>query len=600
MTAARLPASPPIQVEYVVPSAITDGTGLADAEVPASLADVFTRFAARPSWEGGNDDSAAADGGADSTTAAGGGAGIGTAAATAGDSDDEGGGDGGGGDSGHGDTPTADPLAGLSEARRRRMARPSIAALKARVAVPSVVDPWDVASPEPDLLAALKATAVPPPIPVPGHWRQKRKYLQNKRGLAKAPFELPPYIAATGIGGLRDAAADAAAEKSMKRIGRERIRPKMGAGGVPAKVLRDAFLVHATKPRLTPIGDLYYELRETEGGGSGGDGAGCRRPVPGELSAELRAALGMPPDGVHPPPWLRAMQQYGPPPAYPTLRLPGVNAPPPPGGVWGYAQGGWGRPPLHPATGRPRWGGTLSVGGAAPGAPAGKGDPAAVAAAAAAEAAEAAMVAAKARRWGETVPDDNTDDTDQAGGGPLGEAAGDADEATAAATVGAATVVPPPPPDTEDGAGAGAAGVGVPPPPPPPPLPGTAGGPPVQLRKGGPASTAAGAVGAAAAEGAAGGSDAAAPPPAPASSLYTVLPAVASRTADGALLGTSHVYAVGDAIAPSSAPPVGPPPGSIADRRAANRKRKAEEAADEAAARQAAAAEVARQKSFKF
>lgn len=332
MATARPPASPAIQVEYVVPSAITDGTGLADADVPASLADVFARFSARPSWEGGDaDDPPAADGARDGAAAAGGGAGKGATAATTGDSDDEGGGGGGG------DAPPADPLAGLSERRRRRMARPSIAALKARVAVPSVVDPWDVASPEPDLLAALKATAVPPPIPVPGHWRQKRKYLQNKRGLAKAPFELPPYIAATGIGGLRDAAADAAAEKSMKRVGRERIRPKMGAGGVPAKVLRDAFFVHATKPRLTPMGDLYYELRETEGGG-GGDGPGGRRPVPGELSADLRAALGMPPDGVHPPPWLRAMQQYGPPPAYPTLRLPGVNAPPPPGGVWGYAQ----------------------------------------------------------------------------------------------------------------------------------------------------------------------------------------------------------------------------------------------------------------------
>ncbi|KAK1864350.1 hypothetical protein I4F81_006899 [Pyropia yezoensis] len=366
MTATRPPASPAIQVEYVVPSAITDGTGLADADVPASLAD-------------------------------------------------------------------------------------------ARVAVPSVVDPWDVASPEPDLLAALKATTVPPPIPVPGHWRQKRKYLQNKRGLAKAPFELPPYVAATGIGGLRDAAADAATEKSMKRIGRERIRPKVGAGGVPAKVLRDAFLVHATKPRLTPMGDLYYELRETEGGG-GGDGGSGRRPVPGELSADLRAALGMPPDGVHPPPWLRAMQQYGPPPAYPTLRLPGVNAPLPPGGL---------------------------------------------------------------RK-----------------GGPTAAAAG-AVEADA------------------DGAGGGGGG---------------------------------------------GDGDAAPHPPPPASSLYTVLPAVASRTADGALLGTSHVYAVGDAVAPSAAggPPAGPPPGGAAERRAASRKRKADEAADEAAARQAAAAEAARQKSFKF
>jgi len=28
-------------------------------------------------------------------------------------------------------------------------------------------------------------------VPVPKHWGNKRKYLQGKRGVAKAPFELP-------------------------------------------------------------------------------------------------------------------------------------------------------------------------------------------------------------------------------------------------------------------------------------------------------------------------------------------------------------------------------------------------------------------------
>ena len=29
----------------------------------------------------------------------------------------------------------------------------------------------------------------------------------------------------------------------------------------------------------------------------------------------------------YPPPWLIAMQRYGPPPSYPNLKIPGLNAP---------------------------------------------------------------------------------------------------------------------------------------------------------------------------------------------------------------------------------------------------------------------------------
>ena len=46
---------------------------------------------------------------------------------------------------------------------------------------------------------------------------------------------------------------------------------------------------------------------------------------PGHLSPALRAALGIS-DGV-PPPWLYNMQKFGPPPAYPNLKIPGVNIP---------------------------------------------------------------------------------------------------------------------------------------------------------------------------------------------------------------------------------------------------------------------------------
>ena len=65
---------------------------------------------------------------------------------------------------------------------------------------------------------------------------------------------------------------------------------------------------------------------------------------PGILSEDLRVALGM---GENtPPPWLINMQRYGPPPSYPDLKIPGLNAPIPPGARFGYQAGGWGKPPV--------------------------------------------------------------------------------------------------------------------------------------------------------------------------------------------------------------------------------------------------------------
>lgn len=62
------------------------------------------------------------------------------------------------------------------------------------------------------------------------------------------------------------------------------------------------------------------------------------------LSEELKTALSIPP--LAPPPWLINMQRFGPPPSYPSLRIPGLNAPIPEGAQWGYHPGGWGRPPI--------------------------------------------------------------------------------------------------------------------------------------------------------------------------------------------------------------------------------------------------------------
>jgi len=71
---------------------------------------------------------------------------------------------------------------------------------------------------------------------------------------------------------------------------------------------------------------------------------------PGVLSKELKEALGIP-EGS-PPPWLINMQRVGPPPSYKNLKIPGLNAPIPPGAEYGYHPGGWGRPPSD-ENGRP-------------------------------------------------------------------------------------------------------------------------------------------------------------------------------------------------------------------------------------------------------
>ncbi|KAJ8520384.1 hypothetical protein ON010_g17950 [Phytophthora cinnamomi] len=110
----------------------------------------------------------------------------------------------------------------------------------------------------------------------------------------------------------------------------------MGRVDIDYQVLHDAFFRFQTKPKLTQLGDLYYEGKEFE--------VKVKAKVPGQLSDELKAALGMV-EGV-PPPWLLNVQRYGPPPAYPNLKIPGLNAPIPEGASFGYHPGGWGKPPV--------------------------------------------------------------------------------------------------------------------------------------------------------------------------------------------------------------------------------------------------------------
>eukprot|EP00536_Pseudo-nitzschia_multiseries_P005606 jgi/Psemu1/254661/estExt_Genewise1Plus.C_1070059 len=238
----------------------------------------------------------------------------------------------------------------MSKRKLRELIRPSVAELKRRVHRPDLVEAHDVTAADPDFLIALKS--IPHTTPVPFHWGRKRKYLQGKRGLDKVPYQLPDFIIKTGIADVRDTTMEDEANASIKQKNRGRVNPKMGAMDVDYKVLYEAFFKYQTKPTdLTSWGDLYYEGKELENSTDIKPG--------GPFSKALRIALGMGdnPDSTTPPPWLWNMQRYGPPPAHPKLKIPGLNAPLPNNKCqYGYHPGGWGKPPVDPY-GRPLYGG---------------------------------------------------------------------------------------------------------------------------------------------------------------------------------------------------------------------------------------------------
>mmetsp|Transcript_34168 Transcript_34168/g.82770 ORF Transcript_34168/g.82770 Transcript_34168/m.82770 type:complete len:575 (+) Transcript_34168:213-1937(+) len=230
----------------------------------------------------------------------------------------------------------------LSAKQRRKMGRLSIAELKQLVPRPDVVGLHDCNSHDPKLLVHLKSYRNT--VPVPGHWCQKRKYLQGKRGLERSPFELPQFIADTGIGEVRDTTGENA--KSLKGQQKERMQPKMGKIDIDYQVLHDAFFRHQTKPNCTGHGDMYYEGKEYE--------VRFSSVTPTMYSEELLRALGMA-SRSDPPPWLFNMQRFGPPPSYPNLKFPGVNAPIPPGASYGFNDKQWGKAPVD-AYNRPLYG----------------------------------------------------------------------------------------------------------------------------------------------------------------------------------------------------------------------------------------------------
>ncbi|TBU35536.1 hypothetical protein BD309DRAFT_907992 [Dichomitus squalens] len=236
----------------------------------------------------------------------------------------------------------------LSKKKARKMNRLTVAELKQLVKKPEVVEWTDVTAADPRLLLHLKSYRNT--VPIPAHWSAKRDYLQGKRGIEKPPFQLPSYIADTGIATMRDAIKEKEANMTLKAKTRERVQPKMGKVDIDYQKLHDAFFKFMTKPNVTGFGEMYYEGKEFE--------TQLKHKRPGDLSPELVEALSIPP--LAPPPWLISMQRFGPPPSYPTLRIPGLNAPIPEGAQWGFHPGGWGKPPLDEYN-RPLYGDVFGV-----------------------------------------------------------------------------------------------------------------------------------------------------------------------------------------------------------------------------------------------
>ena len=201
----------------------------------------------------------------------------------------------------------------LSKKKQKLFKRMKISELKQVASKPENVEAWDVTATDPILLVTLKS--IKNSVPVPKHWCQKRKFLQNKRGILKQPFKLPDYIESTGISKIRDHVGGD--RKSLKQKMREKMQPKLGKMDIDYQVLHDSFFKFQTKSKLTIHGDVYYVNKEYE--------VKMRIYKPGRISEKLRVAIGIPENSS--PPWIINMQRFGPPPAYPNLKIPGVNAP---------------------------------------------------------------------------------------------------------------------------------------------------------------------------------------------------------------------------------------------------------------------------------
>jgi hypothetical protein len=212
------------------------------------------------------------------------------------------------------EAPDLDEDGKPSRAQLKKVLRMSVDELKLRAPNPAVVEFHDANAPEPLFLVQLKNQRHS--IPAPRHWLQKSLFLSNQVDRDPSDDIVPSFIESTGVAAMRPDQAKAD----------------------PGALARPYLAGHPKLP-VTAFGDIFYEGKDMR--------ARFRRFKPGVLSERLRQALGMTMNA--PPPWLYGMQRVARlPPSYPTLKVPGLNAPLPVGGRWGQSKGEWGQPPRAP------------------------------------------------------------------------------------------------------------------------------------------------------------------------------------------------------------------------------------------------------------
>ncbi len=79
----------------------------------------------------------------------------------------------------------------------------------------------------------------------------------------KAQYQLPAYIADTGIATMKDALKEKEAESTLKQRTRERVQPKMGKMDIDYQKLYDAFFKFQSKPHLSAYGDTTTKAKST-------------------------------------------------------------------------------------------------------------------------------------------------------------------------------------------------------------------------------------------------------------------------------------------------------------------------------------------------
>jgi splicing factor 3B subunit 2 len=99
--------------------------------------------------------------------------------------------------------------------------RLAIAELKQLIAKSEVVEWTDISAAAPRLLFLLRCYRNTIPIPV--RWSATCDYLQGKRGIENPPFQLPFYIANTGIATQHDAIKEKETNMSLKDKTCERV-----------------------------------------------------------------------------------------------------------------------------------------------------------------------------------------------------------------------------------------------------------------------------------------------------------------------------------------------------------------------------------------